>query len=63
MTPQVPNSCSLCALKKRKCDRAYPICSRCSQSKREKECVHWCLRKMQSQKARLRQRTSCMFSL
>ncbi|KAL3442722.1 hypothetical protein BJX65DRAFT_286187 [Aspergillus insuetus] len=40
MTPQVPNSCSLCALNKRKCDRAYPVCSRCSRSKREAECVY-----------------------
>ncbi|CEL11141.1 hypothetical protein ASPCAL14246 [Aspergillus calidoustus] len=40
MTPQVLNSCSLCALKKRKCDRAYPVCSRCFRSKREKECIY-----------------------
>ncbi|KAL3484126.1 hypothetical protein BJX62DRAFT_219122 [Aspergillus germanicus] len=40
MTPHAVNSCGLCALKKRKCDRAYPVCSRCTRSKRDEECVY-----------------------
>ncbi|KAL2850521.1 hypothetical protein BJX68DRAFT_237045 [Aspergillus pseudodeflectus] len=40
MSPQMPNACLPCAAKKRKCDRAFPKCSRCSQSKIHQECVY-----------------------
>ncbi|KAJ0413617.1 hypothetical protein BJY00DRAFT_296620 [Aspergillus carlsbadensis] len=40
MAPQMPNACLPCAAKKRKCDRAFPKCSRCSLSKNNQDCVY-----------------------
>ncbi|KAL3455818.1 hypothetical protein BJX64DRAFT_271681 [Aspergillus heterothallicus] len=38
--PRMPNACLSCAAKKRKCDRAFPNCSRCSRSRIGQACEY-----------------------
>ncbi|KAL4985778.1 hypothetical protein BDW68DRAFT_164479 [Aspergillus falconensis] len=40
MALQMPNACLPCAAKKRKCDRAFPKCGRCSRLKINQDCVY-----------------------
>ncbi|KAL2795028.1 hypothetical protein BJX66DRAFT_302500 [Aspergillus keveii] len=40
MAPQMPNACLTCAAQKRKCDKTFPTCLRCAQSKTNRQCVY-----------------------